>query len=107
MTTHAASLLLKLSLELAPKGLGLRRVQWCTHSKNEKSVNAAERLGFKMEGTLRWIRTWPEDREGNGIPLREGDPKPNNPGRHTVQLSLCWDDWENGGREHIEKLMAR
>lgn len=107
VTTHAMGLLLKLTLDVAGNGLGLRRVQWCTHSKNQKSVHAAERLGFKMEGVLHWLRVLPERKEGNGIPLRQGDPKPDNLGRDTIQLSLCWDDWENGGRAHIEKLMAR
>ncbi|VDC02815.1 unnamed protein product [Peniophora sp. CBMAI 1063] len=107
VTTHAMGLLLKLTLDVAPKGLGLRRVQWCTHSQNQRSVHAAERLGFTKEGVLRWLRVLPERKEGNGISLREGDPKPNNLGRDTIQLSLCWDDWENGGRAQIEKLMAR
>lgn len=35
-------------------GLGLRRVQWQCHADNAPSVRAAERMGFKLEGIIRW-----------------------------------------------------
>ena len=28
-------------------------------------------------------------------------------GRDTATLTICWDDWENGARDAIEKLMER
>ncbi|KAH9954593.1 acyl-CoA N-acyltransferase [Russula dissimulans] len=70
-------------------GLGLRRVQWTTHTENEASWRGAKRMGFREEGVLRW--SWVN---------REKDPKSPRAGRNSVVLSLCADDWENGGREH-------
>lgn len=28
-------------------------------------------------------------------------------GRHSAMLSVCWDDWIDGGRELVERLMRR
>ncbi|KAI0030308.1 acyl-CoA N-acyltransferase [Vararia minispora EC-137] len=108
VTTHANGLLLRVCLELPDNGgLGLRRVQWCTHELNAKSAAAAQRLGFKMEGTLRWTTVLPEGMEGSGAQPRQGDPMEKNPGRGSVTLSMCWDTWEDGGRDHVHKLMER
>ncbi|KAA1478509.1 hypothetical protein DENSPDRAFT_686696 [Dentipellis sp. KUC8613] len=101
VTSNAVGLLLRYCLELPspsfPAGLGLRRVVWMANAVNLKSVAAAERMGFKREGTLRWVRALPEGKEG--YPPREGDSKPKCLGRHSAILSLCWDDWEAGARE--------
>ena len=29
------------------------------------------------------------------------------PGRHTVIFGLCWDDWEDRGRDRVNELMVR
>ena len=101
--THANGLLMKYALTPAKEGgLGLRRLQWCANADNKKSVGAAQRLGFKMEGILRWHRVLPEGKPG---PWAEVDEK--GPGRHTAFLSLCWDDWRNGDKEHVRTLMER
>jgi RimJ/RimL family protein N-acetyltransferase len=61
VTPNAVGILLRYYLELptAPwPGLGLRRVQWVAHTFNQPSYyNAAVRLGFCYEGTLRlhWV----------------------------------------------------
>ncbi|KAI5986710.1 hypothetical protein EDC04DRAFT_2824174, partial [Pisolithus marmoratus] len=71
-----------------------------TNELNSQSVRAAERMGFKREGTLRWDRALPsgKGKPGNSVQSRAGDPKPDCVGRHTAILAICWDDWENGGK---------
>lgn len=92
----------------APAGLGLRRVQWFAHAENEASRRTALRMGFREEGTLRWERVIAAGKVGNGIPVRDGDPLGGaRPSRHSVVLSLCVDDWEDGGgRERVGQLIA-
>ncbi|KDN39671.1 hypothetical protein RSAG8_08699, partial [Rhizoctonia solani AG-8 WAC10335] len=66
---------------------------------------AAERLGFKLEGVIRWQRPLPAERESSA-PFRSDDSL-GLPGRHTAMLAICWDDWENGGMEHLQRLIDR
>jgi RimJ/RimL family protein N-acetyltransferase len=109
VTSNAVGILLRYCLELptAPQpGLGLRRVQWVAHTFNQPSYNAAVRMSFRYEGTLRWHWVIPEGKEGNGSSLREGDPS-KGPPRDNKVLSFCTDDWENGGREHVERVINR
>jgi hypothetical protein len=89
------------------RGLGLRRVQWLTHAENEASRRTALRVGFREEGTLRWERVIAPGKVGNGIPIRDGDPLGGaRPSTHSVVLSLCVDDWEDGsGRERVGQLI--
>ena len=89
------------------RGLGLRRVQWLTHAGNEASRRTALRVGFREEGTLRWERVIAPGKVGNGIPIRDGDPLGGaHPSSHSVVLSLCVDDWEDGGgRECVGQLI--
>ena len=112
VTSNAVGLVLNYCLELpsAPaerRGLGFRRVQWMSHPDNQPSIALAKRMGFKEEGLLRWTRVVPQVAEGSGIPPRDGDPKSPNPGWHSALLSLCADDWENGGRELVRRLIDR
>ncbi|TEB20507.1 hypothetical protein FA13DRAFT_1757767 [Coprinellus micaceus] len=75
-----------------------------------RGLRLAQRLGFQMEEILRWDRVlpaWKETDVGNGKGEREGDPRAGWLGRDTVMLSLCWDDWENGGRDKVALLMQR
>jgi RimJ/RimL family protein N-acetyltransferase len=109
--THANGLLLHHLLD-APTdpipGLGLRRVQWQPNASNTASVNAAQRLGFKLEGVMRWAVVLPWGKVGDQV--REGREQGETDGRkarHTAMLALCWDDWEGGGRERVDRLMAR
>ncbi|KAH8985045.1 acyl-CoA N-acyltransferase [Lactarius hatsudake] len=89
------------------RGLGFRRVQWTAHSANKPSHAAATRMGLKEEGVLRWTRVAHEGAEGHGIPLRTGDPLSPRPGQHSALFALCADDWENGGREQVQRLIDR
>lgn len=110
--SNAAGLLLHFALDTPTAGgLGLRRVTWKANPHNDRSLRAAERLGFRKEGILRWERVLPEWKtEAMGaipVPPREGDSKPNCPGTDTAVLSLCWPDWEGGAREAVDALMQR
>ena len=111
VATNAIALLLRYCLEPpnAPQmpGLGFRRVQWMAHTENMASSATAKRMGFKEEGVLRWTWVLLEGMEGNGIPVRKGDPEGSKPGRNSVAFSLCVDDWENGGRDHVQRLIDR
>ncbi|KAH6903826.1 acyl-CoA N-acyltransferase [Coprinopsis sp. MPI-PUGE-AT-0042] len=106
-------------------GLGLRRVVWKANARNIPSVKIAQRLGFQLEGVLRWDRALPPGKEaasnhlggllGEGpkvssdtpAPTRKGDPKPDWVGRDTAVLSVCWDDWEGGVRDLVLGLMEK
>jgi len=111
VTSNAIGILLQYCLELPSNpqrpGLGLRRVQWTAHTDNRPSHAAAKRMGFKEEGVLRWSYVIPEGFEGNRIPLREGDPESLKPGWNSLVFSLCADDWESGGREHVQRMIDR
>lgn len=114
--TRANALLLHYCLDsVADGGLGLRRVQWQANASNVASVNAAKRLGFQLEGIIRWQQVLPMGKvgsEGAGLE-REGLPRVGwdgsewGPGRHTAMLSLCWEDWVRGGRHHVDALVGQ
>jgi len=108
--SNAAGLLIQYCLNLASDaaipGIGYRRVQWLANSENVRSIQAAERLGFRVEGTVRWHRVLPEG--SAGLEPREGDPAgEKRSGRHTVMLSICWDDWVTGAKEKMKVVMDR
>ncbi|KAF7324815.1 Glycoside hydrolase family 1 protein [Mycena kentingensis (nom. inval.)] len=111
---RAAALLLRWVLSTPaqfPGGLALRRAAWQANAANTRSIRVAERMGFRREALLRWERTLPpglgKEAFGNGAMLREGDPTPNRVSRHTVMLSCCWDDWEQGGvRDLVHKILS-
>ncbi|KIM44130.1 hypothetical protein M413DRAFT_443174 [Hebeloma cylindrosporum] len=114
VTSNAVGILLNFALNLPsqqPGALGLRRVVWQANALNKASVRAAERMGFKFEGILRWERVLPASKSavgaGNGKDIRDGDPRRDCVGRDTARLSLCWDDWEGGAREQVNKIMRR
>ena len=111
VTSNAVGILLQYCLELPSNpqrpGLGLRRVQWTAHTDNRPSHAAAKRMGFKEEGVLRWAYVIPAGMNGNGLALRDGDPESPKPGRDSLVFSLCADDWESGGREHVQQMIDR
>ena len=81
VTSNAVGLLLRYCLDVPSQGgLGLRRVQWVANPMNVASVNAAKRMGFKSEATVRWTMLLKSDKKvGHGRALREGDPNPDRP----------------------------
>ena len=113
VTDNTVGLLLKYCLELPDpppgcrRGLGFRRVEWAGHAENQPSTTVPKRMGFKEECLSRWTWVLPEGAEGNGIPLRDGDPMSTRPGRHSIIFSFCGDDWESGGREHVQEMIDR
>lgn len=113
ITSNAIGLLLYYCLDLpSSRGLGLRRVQWQCNSVNESSIRAAERMGFKAEATLRWDRALPlgKGKVGNGRAVIGRNVDGTNEeglGRDTRLLSLCWDDWQGGGREKARAVIDR
>lgn len=106
VSSNAIGLMLKYALDL-PKdgGLGLRRVGWTANPNNQASVRAAERMGLKIEGVARWTWILPVGKDGGKPPVdgKRGEGQ----GRDSTVLSLCWDDWEGGARDLVEKVMAR
>ncbi|KAB5527998.1 putative GNAT family acetyltransferase [Coniochaeta sp. 2T2.1] len=114
--TQSNALLLHHCLDgVSAGGLGMRRVQWLANASNVASLNAAKRMGFQFEGIIRWEQVLPPNKRGSdgagldegGIPKVGVDGRELGLGRHSAMLSLCWDDWVNGGREHIDKLVRR
>ncbi|TEB33333.1 acyl-CoA N-acyltransferase [Coprinellus micaceus] len=106
VSSNAIGLMLKYALDL-PKngGLGLRRVAWTANPNNQASVRAAQRMGFTIEGVVRWTWVLPVGKDGGKPPVdgKRGEGQ----GRDSTLLSLCWDDWEGGVREKIEQAMQR
>ncbi|KAI0067608.1 acyl-CoA N-acyltransferase [Artomyces pyxidatus] len=108
VASNAIGALLRYCLELptaSPPGLGLRRVQWTANVRNEPSVKAAQRMGFKMEGVMKWTIVLSEEKEG--YKAREGDPLIAKPGRDSAMLAIYGEDWENGMKEHVQKMIDR
>jgi len=105
VSRNAIGLMMHYCLDLpSAGGLGYRRVQWTANPLNLASVKVAEKMGFVIEGTMRWTWILPAGREGKKE--REGDPR-TAAGRDSVLLAICWDDWEGGVREHVDKLMEK
>ena len=85
---------------------------WLANAKNQRSVAAAQRLGFHLEGIMRWHRILPEGKDGEKPQLNNKDEggemyDDKGPGRDTAMLAMCWDDWRDGGREKVRTLMGR
>jgi RimJ/RimL family protein N-acetyltransferase len=99
---HAIGAMLKYWLDAPSQGgMGFRRVSWTAHPANGASVAIAEKMGFIKEGIKRWTWVLPEGKPGKDAADDRGVGK----GRDSVLLSLCWDDWENGVREKVLKLI--
>lgn len=110
--THVASSAIGLLLcyTLDPPslgGLGLRRVEWKCHSANEASKRVALRMGFTLEGVLRWDRAFPGPM---GVPVDALEKRNGTTGeaggRHTALFSIVWDEWEEK-RGAVLKQMER
>ncbi|EKM51008.1 uncharacterized protein PHACADRAFT_262954 [Phanerochaete carnosa HHB-10118-sp] len=110
VTSNAIGILMRYCLELpgaSLPGLGLRRVQWCAHTKNLPSARLAERMGFKREAWIRWMWVLPEELTRDGEKPSEEDRWPERYGRHTLMLSACWDDWQGGVKEIVQRQINR
>ncbi|KAK5046685.1 hypothetical protein LTR84_007446 [Exophiala bonariae] len=117
--THAHGLLLQHCLNpLSSGGLALRRVQWQANSLNKTSIRAAQRMGYQLEGIMRFERVVPEGKagvraegeagEGKSMPMVDANGQRLGNGRHSAMLAICWDDWMvGGGRERVLGMMGR
>lgn len=104
----AVALLLRYCLQppaASPPGLGMRRVRWQAHPRNEPSLRLARRMGFKDDGVMRWWFVVPEVEEL----AREAEPVKRlgeeGLGRDSASLSLCWDEWDAGAGAKNEELL--
>ena len=107
--SHAVGLLLKYALKLPPSGLGFRKVRWTASPINDASNNLVKRMGFKLDGVLRWKWVLPavEGYQKLGKEARADDAGNGLLGRDSNEWALCWDDWEESGRELVERAFAR
>ena len=106
VTSNSVGLLLTWCLDSPSEGgLGIQRVQWQCNQLNAASRRVAERMGFRFEAMIRWQRVLPIGREGPMV-TRE-DQRKENPGRHTVMLSLSQDQWDSEAKENVRKHMNR
>lgn len=103
VATNAVGILLRYCLDLAPSGLGLRRVQWTANPDNAVSVRFAEKIGMQYEGRSRWTWVMESHKEGKQVSNGRGEGV----GRDSVIYALCWDDWEGGAKEHVGKTIDR
>lgn len=106
--THGIGLIFNYCLELPPLGLGFRRVQWTSDSSyNDKTVRAALRMGAKLEGLMRqYYYVTNKAAIHQGHPARENDPRRGG-SADSFLLSMCSNDWEEGGRERVRAEMER
>jgi RimJ/RimL family protein N-acetyltransferase len=109
VATNAIGLLLLWTLDPpSAGGLGLRRVEWQTHSENAPSRRIALRMGFELEGIARWQRVFPGGKVAlpvDALEKRNGTTG-ETPGRHTAIFSIVWDEWDDK-RAKVIALMER
>lgn len=84
-------------------------MQWLADPPNKASLAAAQRMGFRLEGILRWNKVV-HDADARGK-IHNGRKRPSYGeqrygGRDTAYLSLCWDDL-GGKREVVDALLER
>lgn len=102
-------------------GMGYRRCQWTTTTRNEKSQAAAKRLGYTPEGVLRGYKILPPGKEAcrgecfvtgemryaNDIDGRQDSERADWGVRDDWYASVMWYEWEERVRAHVDSLMAR
>lgn len=89
-------------------GLGLRRIEWQCHAGNAASRKTAERMGFELEGILRWHSVVATGRIGlptDALEKRNGTTG-EALGKHTAIYSIVWDEWDQK-RPNIIAQMQR
>jgi RimJ/RimL family protein N-acetyltransferase len=103
--THVTTNAIGLLLQWCFSELGLRRVQWQANHRNEPSLQTAVKMGFKMEGIIRWQRVLPASKKDVGEPVNRNGKE--EAGRHSAMLGMYWDDWESGLKDTVATRMAR
>ncbi|KAJ5290970.1 Acyl-CoA N-acyltransferase [Penicillium angulare] len=91
-------------------GLGLCRAHWKASTDNPASSRLAEKVGFEKIGVTKWHMRFPKGaikgKIGNGRGLPPGSD-PEDVWRDSVELTLSWEDWQNGAAEKAKIAMAR
>ena len=87
----------------APRGLGLRRLQWQAHHLNDPSTRLAQRMMLREEGRIRMQRIAPTGGEEGR--LHDGGSTTS---RTSWVGALTWRDWEDPEvQKHINAQVAR
>ncbi|KAL0579245.1 hypothetical protein V5O48_002749 [Marasmius crinis-equi] len=110
ITSNAVGLMMHYALDLPEEGgIGCRRLEWRANANNSASVRLAQKMGFVLEGVMKWHRAIPQAKAigHNGSTIRKGDPRAEHLARDSAILAIYWDIWENGGREQVDQRMAR
>ena len=107
VASNAIGLLLLYTLDGPPSGLGLRRVQWQSHAANDRSIRAAERIGFTLEGIQRFQRILPSNKRGNGfdvstLPGLNG--RKLGPSRDSAVLAMYCDEWPEKRKDVMKRM---
>lgn len=115
VNTVSTSLLMKHVLDpIADGDLNMRRVQWQANGSNRASITAAQRLGFELEGIMRYARTINDNKDcvsklanerSDGLPVVDATGTKIGVGRHSAMLAVCWDDWLEVKRNHVLSLL--
>ncbi|KAF9241852.1 hypothetical protein BU15DRAFT_60748 [Melanogaster broomeanus] len=84
-------------------------VKWAASLLNAASNKVATRMGFKLEGVSRWSCLLPKV---EGYPRLGNEARLDDAGNGLLgadhnEWALCWDDWEGGGRELVQRVFAR
>lgn len=113
VNTVSTSLLLKHLLDPISGGdLQMRRVQWQANGSNQPSIDAAQRLGFELEGIMRYARTINDNKEcvskspnerSDGLPTVDASGGKIGVGRHSAMLALCVSHL-NSLKRQLQKL---
>ncbi|HET6225488.1 MAG TPA: GNAT family protein, partial [Bacteroidia bacterium] len=68
--------------------MGMERVEFRAHAKNERSIAAMKSIGCVEEGIFRKL-----------VPMHSGGR------RDTIVLSILKEEWENGVKENLRKKL--
>lgn len=86
----------------------VRRCTWFANTQNRPSIDAAQRMGFRLEAVQYYARVLPAGKVGVVLPEWVASEEENNDvGRHSAVLVIDWDEWFTEVKEKVEKLLAR
>jgi RimJ/RimL family protein N-acetyltransferase len=90
-------------------GLGSRRVEWRAHASNDASTGLATKMGFQLEGIMRWESVTSSHEVGLPVDRLRGrnGTKEEARGKHTALLSIVWDEWEEKRPNVIAQMDRR
>jgi len=86
LNKHCKFLLLSFAFER----MGMERIEFRAHAKNERSIAAMKSIGCTVEGILRKM-----------TPMHSGGR------RDTIVLSILKEEWENGVKERLKQQLNK